>query len=44
MEEAKYPDYKELKLSDAFKDVEGLKLADNNAIPYTGVSKKGKNA
>jgi len=28
-----YPDYKELKLSDAFKDIEGLKLADNNVIP-----------
>jgi predicted transposase/invertase (TIGR01784 family) len=29
----KYPDYSELKLSDAFKNVEGLKLTDSNAIP-----------
>jgi len=29
----KYPDYKALKLSDAFKDIEGLKLADNNEMP-----------
>jgi predicted transposase/invertase (TIGR01784 family) len=31
--EKKYPDYKELRLSDAFKDIEGLKLADSNIIP-----------
>jgi len=29
----KYSDYKVLKLSDAFKDIEGLKLADNNEMP-----------
>jgi predicted transposase YdaD len=29
----KYSDYKELKLSDAFKDIEGLKLADSNVLP-----------
>jgi predicted transposase/invertase (TIGR01784 family) len=29
----KYPDYAELKLSDAFKDVEGLKLTDSDTIP-----------
>jgi predicted transposase/invertase (TIGR01784 family) len=29
----KYPDYSQLKLSDAFKNIEGLKLADGNAIP-----------
>jgi predicted transposase/invertase (TIGR01784 family) len=29
----KYPDYTELKLSDAFKNVEGLKLTDSNKIP-----------
>jgi predicted transposase/invertase (TIGR01784 family) len=29
----KYPDYKELKLSDAFKNIEGLKLTDANKIP-----------
>jgi len=28
-----YPDYKELKLSDAFKDIEGLKLQGNNVLP-----------
>jgi len=28
-----YPDYKELKLSDAFKDIEGLKLSGKNVIP-----------
>jgi len=27
------PDYKELKLSDAFKDIEGLKLSDDGVIP-----------
>jgi hypothetical protein len=29
----KYPDYSELKLSDAFKNVEGLKLTNNDATP-----------
>jgi hypothetical protein len=29
----KYPDYSELKLSDAFKNVEGLKLTDSDTIP-----------
>jgi predicted transposase/invertase (TIGR01784 family) len=29
----KYPDYKELRLSDAFKDIEGLKITDKNKIP-----------
>jgi predicted transposase/invertase (TIGR01784 family) len=29
----KYPDYKELRLSDAFKDINGLKLSDGNAMP-----------
>jgi len=29
----KYPDHKELKLSDAFKDIKGLKLTDTNKIP-----------
>jgi len=29
----KYPDYEELKLSDAFKDVDGLKAFNNVAIP-----------
>jgi predicted transposase/invertase (TIGR01784 family) len=29
----KYPDYKVLKLSDAFKNIEGLKLAGSNEIP-----------
>jgi predicted transposase/invertase (TIGR01784 family) len=28
-----YPDYKKLKLSDAFKDIEGLKLSGSNVIP-----------
>jgi len=28
-----YPDYKELKLSDAFKDIEGLKLSGHDVIP-----------
>jgi len=28
-----YPDYKELKLSDAFKDIEGVKLSGSNVIP-----------
>ena len=31
--EKKHPDYKELKLSDAFKDIEGLKLSDSSVIP-----------
>jgi len=30
--EKEHPDYKELKLSDAFKDIEGLKLSDSNVI------------
>jgi predicted transposase/invertase (TIGR01784 family) len=29
----KYPDYSELKLSDAFKNVEGLKLSDSDKLP-----------
>jgi len=31
--EKKHPDYKVLKLSDAFKDIEGLKVADSDVIP-----------
>jgi len=31
--EKKQPDYKVLKLSDAFKDIEGLKVADSDVIP-----------
>jgi len=31
--EKEHPDYKILKLSDAFKDIEGLKLSDSSVIP-----------
>jgi predicted transposase/invertase (TIGR01784 family) len=31
--EKRYPDYKKLKLSDAFKNIEGLKLSDSNVMP-----------
>jgi hypothetical protein len=31
--EKRHPDYKKLKLSDAFKNIEGLKLSDSNVMP-----------